>query len=271
MEDMINLEVLSKKALDFGGTVLIALITLIIGFWLAGKIGNILKKSLERREVDSTVSPFLVTIVKVALKIMVLISVAGVFGIETTSFIAVLGAATLAIGLALQGTLGHFASGVLLLVFKPFRVGDAVDIQGSAGVVKEISIFHTIIHTFDNQKIVIPNGVVTSDKMTNISELGTLRAEWSIGIDYSDDIDKARSIIRRLIEDHELVLKDKPVDCFLAELADSSVNFKVRCWTKTDDKWVVYFDIMEKIKKAFDAEGVSFPFPQMDVHMDKVE
>lgn len=269
MEDWFSSEGISNQIIDFGTTVVIAIITLIIGFWIAGMIGRLVNKTMQKRGVDDTVRPFLVKLVKVALKVMVLISVAGVFGIETASFIAVLGAATFALGLALQGTLGHFASGVLLLIFKPFKVGDAVDVQGAVGVIKEITVFNTIIHTFDNQKIILPNGVVTSDKITNISELGTLRVEWSIGIGYEDDIDKARSIILKLINENEMVLKDQPIDCFLAELADSSVNFKVRCWTKTEDKWAVYFDIMEKVKKSFDQEGVSFPFPQMDVHLDK--
>jgi len=271
MEEWFSNEDITNQIIDFGGTVVIAIITLIIGFWIAGFVGRMVNKNMQKRGVDDTVRPFLVKLIKVALKVMVLISVAGVFGIKTASFIAVLGAATFALGLALQGTLGHFASGVLLLVFKPFKVGDAVEIQGELGVVKEITVFNTIIHTFDNQKIILPNGIVTSGAITNISELGTLRVEWSIGIGYEDDIDKARSIILKLINENEMVLKDEPIDCFLAELADSSVNFKVRCWTKTEDKWAVYFDIMEKVKKNFDAEGVSFPFPQMDIHMDKAE
>jgi len=271
MEEWFNSEGLMDQIIDFGGTVVLAIVTLIIGFWIAGLIGRLANKAMQKREVDDTVRPFLVKILKIALKVMVLISVAGIFGIKTASFIAVLGAATFALGLALQGTLGHFASGVLILIFKPYKVGDAVEVQGALGVVQEVSIFNTIIHTFDNQKIILPNGIVTGGKITNISTLGTLRVEWSIGIGYEDDIDKARSIIRRLVEGHEKVLKDEPIDCFLAELADSSVNFKVRCWTKTEDKWAVYFDIMEQVKKNFDAEGVSFPFPQMDVHMDKAE
>lgn len=271
MEEWFNSEGMINQIIDFGGTVVLAIVTLIIGFWIAGLIGRLANKAMQKREIDDTVRPFLVKILKVALKVMVLISVAGIFGIKTASFIAVLGAATFALGLALQGTLGHFASGVLILIFKPYKVGDAVEVQGALGVVKEVSVFNTIIHTFDNQKIILPNGIVTDGKITNISTLGTLRVEWSIGIGYEDDIDKARSIIRRLVEGHEKVLKDEPIDCFLAELADSSVNFKVRCWTKTEDKWAVYFDIMEQVKKNFDAEGVSFPFPQMDVHMDKVE
>ncbi|NBB88186.1 MAG: mechanosensitive ion channel [Bacteroidetes bacterium] len=271
MEEWFNTEGLMDQIIDFGGTVVLAIVTLIIGFWIAGLIGRLANKAMQKREVDDAVRPFLVKILKIALKIMVLISVAGIFGIKTASFIAVLGAATFALGLALQGTLGHFASGVLILIFKPYKVGDAVEVQGALGVVQEVSIFNTIIHTFDNQKIILPNGIVTGGKITNISTLGTLRVEWNIGIGYEDDIDKARSIIRRLVEGHEKVLKDEPIDCFLAELADSSVNFKVRCWTKTEDKWAVYFDIMEQVKKNFDAEGVSFPFPQMDVHMDKLE
>lgn len=270
MEEFFNTDWLMATAIDFGGKVVLALITLIVGFWLAGKLGNGVKKQMVKKDLDPTVIPFVTNIIKVGLKILVLLSVAGVFGIKTTSFIAVLGAAAFAIGLALQGTLGHFASGILLLIFKPFKVGDAVSIQGVDGVIHEVKIFQTVIHTFDNQRVFIPNGVITSGTITNVSVTGTLRVDWTFGIGYEDDIDKARSIFIKLLENNEKVLKDKPIDTFLTELADSSVNFKVRCWTKTEDKWSVYFQIMEEVKKAFDQEGINIPYPQMDVHMDQI-
>ena len=270
MEEYLDSEVIVETAVDFGAQVLLALITLIIGFWIAGKLGRALARRLEKQDVDPTVVPFFSKIISVGLKVLVLISVAGIFGIQTTSFIAVIGAAAFAIGLALQGTLGHFASGILLLIFKPFKVGDSVSLQGIMGSVKEVGIFQTVIHTFDNQKVYIPNGVITSGTITNISTTGELRTDWTFGIGYGDDIDKARSIMRNILENHEAVIKDRPIDVFVSELADSSVNFKVRCWTKTEDKWPVYFYMIEEVKKAFDKEGVNIPFPQMDVHMDKV-
>ncbi|TVR82853.1 MAG: mechanosensitive ion channel family protein [Saprospirales bacterium] len=270
MEEYIDSEVILETAIGFGAQVLLALVTLVIGFWIAGRIGRVMRNRLQKRSVDPTVIPFFTKLITVGLKILVLISVAGVFGIQTTSFVAVIGAAAFAIGLALQGTLGHFASGVLLLIFKPFKVGDSVSVQGVMGTVREVGIFQTIIHTFDNQKVYIPNGVITGGTITNISVTGELRTDWTFGIGYGDDIDKARSIIKNLLENHEAVIKEKPIDIFVSELADSSVNFKVRCWTKTEHKWPVYFYLIEEVKKAFDKEGVNIPYPQMDVHLDKL-
>lgn len=270
MEEYLDSEVIIETAIGFGTQVLLALLTLIIGFWLAGKLGSVMKKRLQKRNVDPTVIPFFTNLITVGLKILVLISVAGVFGIQTTSFVAVIGALAFAIGLGLQGTLGHFASGVLLLIFKPFKVGDSISVQGVVGSVIEIGFFQTVIHTFDNQKVYIPNGVITGGTITNISTTGELRTEWTFGIGYGDDIDKARGIIKNLLENHESVIKERPIDIFVSELADSSVNFKVRCWTKTENKWPVYFYLIEEVKKAFDREGVNIPYPQMDVHLNKL-
>ena len=270
MEELLDSEVIVETAIDFGSQVLLALLTLIIGFWIAGSLGRALGKRLDKQNVDPTVIPFFTRLLSIGLKILVLISVAGVFGVQTASFIAVIGAAAFAIGLALQGTLGHFASGVLLLIFKPFKVGDSVSVQGIMGSVTEVGIFQTIIHTFDNQKVFIPNGVITGGTITNISTTGILRTDWTFGIGYNDDIDKARVIMRKILEEHEAVLKDRNIDVFVSELADSSVNFKVRCWTKTEDKWPLYFYFIEEVKKAFDREGINIPYPQMDVHLDKL-
>nr|MBS0038475.1 mechanosensitive ion channel [Saprospiraceae bacterium] len=271
MDEYFDSETIIVTATEFATTVLLALITLIIGFWLANKVGNLVARGMNKKEIDPTLTPVLSKIIKVTLKVLVLISVAGVFGIQTASFIAVIGAVAFAIGLALQGTLGHFASGILLLTLRPFKVGDLVTMQGIGGTIKEIGIFQTMIHTFDGQKVYLPNGVVTSGAITNIAVLGTLRLEWIFGIGYNDDIDKARSVIKGLLENNPRVLKDQNIDIFVDELADSSVNFKVRCWTLAEDRWGVHYELIEQVKKAFDEHGISFPYPQMDIHHDKLE
>lgn len=271
MDEYFDSETIISAATDVGITILLALITLVIGFWLANKVGNLVARGMNKKEIDPTLTPFLSKIIKISLKVLVLISVAGVIGIQTASFIAVIGAIAFAIGLALQGTLGHFASGVLLLIFRPFKVGDYVLVQDISGSIKEIGIFMTVIHTFDGKKVYLPNGVVTNDAITNIAVLGTLRLEWIFGIGYDDDIDKARSVIKGLLENNPRVLKDQNIDIFVDEMADSSVNFKVRCWTLAEDRWGVHYELIEQVKKAFDEHGISIPYPQMDIHHNKLE
>lgn len=271
MENLFDIEQLSAMVTAYIPKIAGAILTLIIGFWIAGWITNLVRKSLKRNDVDATLTPFLCSLVSVAIKVMVLLAVAGMFGIETTSFIAIFGALAFAIGMALQGSLGHFASGVLLLVFRPYKVGDLVTIGGETGIVQEIQIFNTVLATPDNKRIIIPNGVVTSGVMTNISGQGTIRVDMTFGIGYSDDIDKARQIIKQVADSCPQVMKDKPVDILVSELADSSVNFAVRPWANSAHYWDVYFYMHENIKKEFDKAGVSIPFPQMDIHMDKLD
>ncbi|MEM1119044.1 MAG: mechanosensitive ion channel domain-containing protein, partial [Bacteroidota bacterium] len=228
---------------------------------------NAVKKILNRNGVDPTVRPFLASLVSVGLKIMVLLAAAGIFGVETTSFVAIFGALAFAIGLALQGSLGHFASGVLLLTFKPYKVGDLVNIGGgNVGTVKEIQVFNTILATLDNKRIIVPNGVVTSNVMTNISGQGTIGVELTFGIGYDDDIDKAREIILRVGKECPYILDDPAQGVVVAELADSSVNLATRPFAKSADYWNTFFYMQENVKKAFDREGISIPYPQMDVH-----
>ena len=188
-------------------------------------------------------------------------------GIETTSFIAVLGAAGLAIGLALQGSLANFAGGVLVLLFKPFRVGDFIDAQGVAGTVSEIQIFNTILTTPDNKKVIVHNSQITGGSITNFSAHDTRRVDMVFGIGYGDDIAEAKSILESLVHEHELVLNDPAPVVRLHELADSSVNFICRPWTKTGDYWAVYWDITHAVKESFDSNGISIPFPQQDMHV----
>ena len=190
-------------------------------------------------------------------------------GFQTTSFVAILGALAFAVGMAMQGSLGNFASGVLVLLFKPYKVGDLVDIQGFVGNVKEIQIFNTILLTLDNKRIIIPNSSITNGPITNISAEGIIRCDMTFGIGYNDDIDAARKVIFDTAARCPTALKNKGVDIFVSELADSSVNFVVRPWCKSDDYWDTYFYMHENIKKNMDAAGFSIPFPQMDVHVQK--
>lgn len=257
---------ISEMLVAYAPKVVGAIITLIIGFWLAGMITRVARKAMKSRGMDDTIIPFLCSLISVGIKILVLLSVAGMFGIETTSFVAIFGAMAFAIGMALQGSLGHFASGVMLLTFRPYKVGDLVDLGGNVGVVEEIGIFNTVLMTPDNKRLIIPNGVVTGGVITNISGQGEIRVDMTFGIGYNDDIDKARSIMQGVIKSCPQVDQSKPADIFVSELADSSVNFTVRPWANSAHYWDVYFYLNENIKKAFDKEGVSIPFPQMDVY-----
>lgn len=267
MEGLFDMATLSQLVTTYAPKVLGAILTLIIGFWIAGAITRGVKKLMARNDVDETIAPFLASLVSVALKVMVLLAVASMFGIETTSFVAIFGALAFAIGMALQGSLGHFASGVLLLVFKPYKVGDLVDIGGgNVGTVKEIQIFNTVLATLDNKRIIVPNGVVTSNVMTNISGQGVIGVELTFGIGYGDDIDKARNIILQVGKECPYILDDPAQGVVVAELADSSVNLATRPFVKSEHYWDAFFYMQENVKKAFDREGISIPFPQMDVH-----
>ena len=252
---------------NMGTQILGAVLALILGFWIIGRITRVLSRAMEKWNLDATIRPFLRSLINVGLKVLLLLSVAQMFGIETTSFIAILSALAFAIGLALQGNLGHFASGILILIFKPYRVGDFIVAQGYSGTVKEIQIFNTILTTLDARIIIIPNGAITSGPIENLTSPGERKVDLTFGIGYSDDIDKARSVIDGVIKTTPKVLLDNGYEIFVKELADSSVNFAVRVWVKVDDYWDVYFHLHEHVKKAFDKEGVSIPFPQMDVHV----
>lgn len=270
MDQLLNLDTLSQTITAYLPKVAGALLTLIIGFWIIGWITRLVRNMMTKRGIDETVRPFLVSLLNVGLKILLLLSVAGMFGIETTSFVAIFGALAFAIGMALQGSLGHFASGVMLLIFKPYKVGDLVDIAGKVGVVEEIQVFNTVLLTPDNKKIIIPNGVVTSGVITNISGQGEIRVDMTFGIGYPDDIDAAKKIFQTVADSCPQVLKEKPVDIFVSELADSSVNFAVRPWAKSEHYWDVYFYMHEHVKKQLDANNIGIPFPQMDVHVNNV-
>jgi len=255
---------------DYAPSVVGAVLTLIIGFWIIGRITGAMNRMMEKRGMDETIRPFLSSLVSVGLKVMLLLAVAGMFGIETTSFVAIFGALAFAIGMALQGSLGHFASGVLLLTFRPYQVGDLVTIGGGeTGTVTGIQIFNTVLATLDNKRIIVPNGVVTSNVITNISGEGEIGVELMFGIGYNDSIDKAREIILQVGKECPYVLDNPAQAVVVAELGDSSVNLATRPFCKSEHYWDTLFYMQENVKKAFDKGGVSIPFPQMDVHMDK--
>ncbi|MEZ5084030.1 MAG: mechanosensitive ion channel [Bacteroidales bacterium] len=268
---MENLEGISKTIYDismtYGLKLLLALVTLIIGLWIIKLIMKAIGRNMEKRDVDATLRTFLRSLLSMILKILLVITVISMIGVEMTSFVAILAAAGFAIGMAMSGTLQNFAGGVMLVIFKPFKVGDFIDAQGYIGTVKEIQIFNTIMKTPDNKTIIIPNGGLSTSSMTNYSTEPTRRVDFTFGIGYGDDIDKAKSVIEGLIAQDTRVFKDPAPFIAVSELADSSVNFVVRVWSNSEDYWGIFFDLTEKVKKAFDKEGISIPFPQTDVHV----
>ncbi len=255
--------------LTYGPKVLAALGVWIVGSWVIKALTSATGRALSKSNTDDSLKPFLKGIVNTLLKAMLVISVLGMLGIEMTSFVAILGAAGLAVGLALSGTLQNFAGGVMLLIFKPFKAGDVIDAQGFIGSVSEIQIFNTILKTPDNKTIIIPNGGLSTGSMTNYSAEPTRRVDWTFGIGYGDDADKAIAVMKRLCDEDPRILKDPEVFIALSELADSSVNFVVRAWVNTEDYWAVFFDMNKKIYETFGKEGLNIPFPQMDVHVHK--
>lgn len=246
-----------------------AIIALIVGLWIIGKITRFAQQAMTKNDIDASLRTFLGSLIGIGLKLMLFLAIAGQFGIETSSFVAVLAAASFAIGMALQGSLANFAGGALMLIFRPFNVGDLISAQGFTGVVEEIQIFNTILLTPDNKKIIIPNGPLSNGPITNISGQGIIRVDMVFGIAYGDDIDKARSVIEQVISECPSALNNREHDILVTELADSSVNFATRVWTNSATYWDTYFYMHENIKKSFDAQGVNFPYPTMDINITK--
>lgn len=262
-----EIEKLTEILTVFGVKIIGAVVVFIIGRWVAKLFANLIRKIMDKREVDATATKFVGNLTYFALLTFVVLAALGLLGIQTTSFIAVIGAAGLAIGLALQGSLANFAAGFLLILFRPFKVGDYIDAAGVAGTVEAIQIFTTQLATPDNKTIIIPNAKLTGDNIINFSTKGTRRADMVFGIGYDDDIDKAREIIIDILSNDERVLKDPPLQVAVSELGDSSVNFVARAWVNAGDYWAVVFEGTEAVKKRFDAAGISIPFPQRDVHL----
>jgi len=253
--------------MEYGPKVLLAIIVLLVGLRIVNGISKMVKKLMEKRDVDETLRPFLTNLLSWTLKALLLISVAGMVGIETTSFVAILGAAGLAVGLALQGTLANFAGGVLLLIFKPFKVGDVIEAAGHLGAVEEIQIFVTKLKTFQNRVIIIPNGILSNGSLTNYTAEDKIRVDMVFGIAYDADIKKAKEIFNDILDKEPLVLDDPERTVAVSELADNSVNFVVRPWAKTEHYWDVHFNVHEQVKLRLDEAGIGIPFPQRDVHV----
>lgn len=264
-----NVESLNSAVINYGMKALSAIIVLVVGLFIAKMIVGYVSKILDKKGVEESLKPFLSSVLSWMLKAAVFIAAVNTAGFETTSFLALLGTAGLAIGMALQGSLSNFAGGVLILLMKPFKVGDVISAQGYTGAVTKITAFSTVLKTPDNQVIIIPNGGLANSAMININQESTRRVDFTFGVSYDDDISKVKSTLTSIIDSDARVLKDPAVAILLGELADSSVNFYVRAWVKTEDYWGFYFDIMEKVKATFDQEKISFPYPQTDVHLYK--
>lgn len=258
---------LTTIIMDFGPKIVAAIFVWIIGAWIIKALILGLSKVLDKGNVDESLKPFVKGLCSTLLKILLAITVLGMIGIEMTSFIAILGAAGLAVGLALSGTLQNFAGGVMILIFKPFKIGDVIDAQGYVGKVSEIQIFNSVLKTPDNKTIIIPNGGLATGSMINYSTESQRRVDWTIGMGYGDDVDKAKAIIQKMCDDDPRILKDPEVFIAVSALADSSVNFAVRAWVKAEDYWDVFFAMNENTYKTFNKEGINIPFPQMDVHV----
>lgn len=263
----ISSEVLLAFSMTYGPRIIGSVLTLLLGLWLAGLAGKLVKGMLNRGKVDPSLGSFLSSLLSILLKVLVYITALGVLGIEMTSFIAILGAAGLAIGLALSGTLQNFAGGVMILFFKYFKVGDFIEAQGYMGSVREIQIFVTILTTPDNKTIILPNGPLATGSLINFSAQATRRVDWTFGIACGDDVDKAYAVLGKLIADDERILKDPAPFMAVSALADSSVNILVRAWVNAADFWPVHFKMNEMVYKTFDKEGLNIPFPQRDVHV----
>lgn len=254
---------------EYALPVLFAVLILILGAWAAKIVRKIVRKVMGKRELDPIVVGFVANLAYIALMAFVILAALERVGVATTSFVAVIGAAGLAIGLALQGSLANFAAGFLMVIFRPFKKGDYIEAGGSAGVVDEIQVFSTVLHTPDNCRVVVPNSRIMGDNITNYSALETRRLDLVFGIGYGDDLKKAKSVLQRLAEADERVLKDPAPLIVVGELADSSVNLIMRVWVKSADYWGFKFDTTEKVKLTFDEQGISIPFPQRDVHLIK--
>lgn len=263
------IEMLQTTGVEFGINLVTAIAIFYFGRMIVGLLMRGLKKMMQTQDVDVTLQTFVANLVRMVLLTFVIIAAISSLGIQTTSFIAILGAAGLAVGLALQGSLANFASGVLIVLFRPYKVGDFVEAAGISGVVEEVQILTTVLKTGDNKMVIVPNGQVMDSVITNYSANDRRRVDMVIGVSYDDDLDKVRSTLEQLVAADDRILDDPACTIAVSALADSSVNFVVRPWVKTADYWGVMFDLTEAIKKRFDKDGISFPFPQQDIHLYK--
>lgn len=262
---------LTAALIDLATRIGVAILILIVGFWLAKLFSKGMVKLLEKRGSDQSLIGFMRSLTSITIKILVVVTAVTQLGVQMTSFVAILGAAGLAIGMAFSGTLSNFAGGVMILLFKPFKAGDFVDIQGEQGIVKEVLIFNTILTTTDNKVIILANGAVSNGTIVNYTKANKRRVDWSFGIAYGDDLKVAKELIQKFIKEDKRILQKEENFVGLGALADSSVNITVRAWVKTDDYWPVFFDMNERVYNEFGAAGLHIPFPQMDVHLQTTE
>jgi small conductance mechanosensitive channel len=263
-------EVARLLFITYGPRILAAIVILVVGWFVAKSLTGLVRKGMKRASVDETLSKFVSSLIYMLLMTFVALAAIAKLGVETASFIAVLGAAGFAVGFALQGSLSNFAAGVMILIFRPFKAGDFVEAGGTMGAVKEVGIFHTVLTTPDNKKVIVANSSITGGNITNFSAMDTRRVDMTFGIGYGDDIKKAKQVLEKLMAEDSRVLADPAVTIAVAELGDNSVNIVCRPWVKSADYWGVFFDTHEKVKLTFDAEGISIPFPQRDVHLHQV-
>ena len=253
--------------IDLGFRIALAIAILVIGFWIAKAMGRAVERILISRKADQSLIGFMRSLTSIGLKALVIVTAISQLGVEMTSFVALLGAAGLAIGMAFSGTLSNFAGGVMILLFKPFKVGDYVHMQGEEGSVKEVLIFNTILTTLDNKVIILANGAVANGTITNFTKAKKRRVDWEFGIAYGDDLKQAKLLLSRFMDEDSRILKDEGNFIGLGALGDSSVNITVSAWVETEDYWNVFFAMNERVYNEFGAAGLSIPFPQMDVHL----
>ena len=260
-------QLVKQYLVPLGIKILVAILVLIIGRWVIKLLKNWMAKGLMSRHGDPTVHKFLSNLISVILNFILIIFIISILGVNTSSWVALLASAGLAIGMALSGTLQNFAGGVIIILFRPFKVGDFIAAQGQEGVVKEIQIFNTIILTMDNKVIHIPNGILSTGVMTIFTKEDTRRVDWTVSISYGDDYDKAKAALLRLCDEDPRILKEPAPFVEIGQLSDSSVDIKMRAWVKSPDYWPVFFAMNEKVYKTLPEEGLNFPFPQVQVHM----
>lgn len=264
MKDILNLLIIPVAK-----NIALAIIVLIIGLAVIRKITKLVGKQIEKSKMDDTLKPFMMSLVSGILKVLLLISIVGILGVETSSFVAVLAAAGFAVGLAFQGSLSNFAGGILLLVVRPIKVGDYIEANGFSGTVEAIEILNTTLKTPDNNVIYIPNGILSNTSITNYSVKETRRVDLTFAVGYEQDGDRVKNVLSEIINSHPLVLKDPEAFIRMSGHGDSAVEFTMRAWVNAGDYWNVHFDIIESVKKRFDQEGISIPYPQMDIRVEK--
>jgi small conductance mechanosensitive channel len=261
---------IQTTGVDFGINLITAIVIFFIGKWVVNLVVKGMLKAMQKSDVDTTLRRFVANLVRMLLMLFVIIAAIGALGVKTASLVALIGAAGLAVGLALQGSLSNFAAGVLIVMFRPYKVGDWIEGGGVSGAVEEVQILTTVLKTGDNKRVIIPNSQIMGTTITNYSANDTRRVDLVVGVSYSDDLDKVRKELQDLVAAEDRILDDPAVTIAVSELADSSVNFVLRPWVRTEDYWGVYFDLTEAVKKRFDEVGISIPFPQQDVYVHNV-